>query len=233
MKRNIKVIIISLLAIVLIWCSVIPMSAIEVIRFYGDIDNDAYVTNKHTRIAFLVAAGIYENTLYGLDFEAADIDNDDKITTKDARVILRTAAGQKNLVKLVGYEFANEPDVVADIINDYRFEENHSLVKYNLSTELCDAASLAAEEFATKTGTAYKRANGKYYFDLLDSKGIDYVFADKIVVASSANYERAVADIFADSQASKALLNSTYKNIGIGAYSTDGRTFYWCIFLTK
>lgn len=233
MKRNIKVIFISLLAIAIIWCSVTPMGAIEVIRFYGDIDNDAYVTTKDVRIALLVAAGIYEGTLYGLDFEAADIDDDNRISTQDARIILRTAAGQKAPVKLVGYEFVNEPDVFVDLLNEYRFEADHTLVKYTLSQELCDAADVAVQEYALKTGNAFRQADGSYYYKLLDNMGVQYQAVDKIIISTSANYEKAVKDIVADNQASKSLISNNYKNIGVSAYSTDGRTFYWCIFLTK
>lgn len=233
MKRNIKVIIISLLAIAIIWCSVIPMNAIEVIRYYGDIDNDAYVTTQDARIALLAAADIYEGVLYGVDFEAADMDNDNHITTRDARLVLKTAAGQVAPVKLVGYEFVNEPDVVAELLNDYRFEEDHNLVKYNLSPQLCEAAEYAAQEYALKTGNAFRQADGSYFFKLLDNVGVKYEAVDKIIIASSANYERAIKEIMSDSQAGKALLSNNYTDIGIGTYSTDGRTFYWCIFLTK
>lgn len=209
------------------------MGAVEVVRYYGDIDDDAYVTTVDARTALLVAAGIYDGTLYGMDFEAADIDNDDRITTIDARLILRTAAGQVAKKKLLGYEFQEQPEVFVELLNDYRFEQDHTSIKYTLSPELCNAARLAAEEYATKTGTAFTRENGTYYYKLLDDMGIEYSAADKIVITASANHEKALAAIIADNQAEKALLGNNFSNIGVSAYSADGRTFYWCIFVTK
>lgn len=233
MKKDLKVIIVSVLAIVLIWSSVLPLGAVEVIRYYGDIDDDAYVTTMDARTALLVAAGIYSGTLYGMDFEAADIDNDDRITTVDARIILRTAAGQVARKKLVGYEFQEQPEVFVELLNDYRFEQDHTVTKYTMSPELCDAARIAAEEYAVKTGTAFTRENGTYYYELLDDMGIEYAAVDKIVVTASANHEKALAAIIADNQAEKTLLGNNFENIGVSAYSADGRTFYWCIFVTK
>lgn len=233
MKKDIKVIIVSLLAIVFIWSSVLPSGAIEVIRYYGDIDDDAYVTTVDARLALLVAAGIYDGTLYGTDFEAADIDDDERVTTVDARMILRTASGQVAKKKLVGYEFREQPEVFVELLNDYRFEQDHTAIKYNLSPELCDAARVAAEEYAVKTGTAFTRSNGKYYYSLLDEMNIEYSAVDKIVIISSANHEKALAAVIASNQAEKALLGNNFTDIGVSAYSADGRTFYWCIFLTK
>lgn len=233
MKRNVRVIIVALLAIVLIWSSVPPIGAVQVVRYYGDIDDDAYVTTKDARIALMIASGIYTEPLYGLDFEAADIDHDDDITTMDARIILSVAAGQTALTELVTYEFNPDPDVFVEKLNDYRFEQDHTAIKYNLSPELCDAARLAAQEYATKTGTAFKRENGTYYYDLLDTLGIEYQAVDKIVVSASASYDRALDAMLKDSQSAKSLVNGSFTDIGVSAYSADGRTFYWCVFLTK
>lgn len=233
MKRNAKVIIVTLLAIVLIWSSVPPIGAVQVVRYYGDIDDDAYVTTKDARIALMIASGIYADPLYGLDFEAADIDHDDDITTKDARIILSVAAGHTAQTELVTYEFNPEPEVFVEKLNDYRFNDDHTAIKYDLSTELCDAAKLAAQEYATATGTAYIRENGTYYYELLDTLGIEYNAVDKIVVTSSASYDRALDTMLKDTQSYKALMSGDFTNIGVSAYSADGRTFYWCVFLTK
>ena len=233
MKRNVKVIIVTLLAIVLIWSSVPPIGAVRVVRYYGDIDNDAYVTTKDARIALMIASGIYTEPLYGLDFEAADIDHDDDITTKDARIILSVAAGHTAQTELTAYEFNPEPEIFVEKLNDYRFEQDNTAIKYNLSPELCDAAELAAQEYATKTGTAFIRENGTYYYELLDALGIEYQAVDKIVVTASASYDRALDTMLNDTQAYKALTSGDFTDIGISAYSSDGRTFYWCVFLTK
>ena len=73
----------------------------------------------------------------------------------------------------------------------------------------------------------------KYIRNELDDMGIEYSAVDKIVVTASANHEKALAAVIADSQAEKTLLRNNFTNIGVSAYSADGRTFYWCIFVTK
>ena len=232
MSRNIKVIVTAIVVTVLIWCSVLPFGAIEVVRAYGDVDNDAYVTTEDARIVLKVAAGIDDTALYGLDFEAADLDGDGEITTVDARLVLRTAAGHIETRYMEAFEFNEEPEKFADEINDYRFEQDRKAIKFTLSTELCDVAKVAAQEYVTKTGSAFIREDGTYYYKMLDDMGVEYSRADKIVIPASFGYKQAVDKIIADSQGEKAIMNDEYRNIGIGAYSADGRTFYWCVILT-
>lgn len=232
MSRNFKVIVTAIVVTVLIWCSVLPFGAIEVVRAYGDVDNDAYVTTEDARIVLKVAAGIDDTALYGLDFEAADLDGDGEITTVDARLVLRTAAGHIETRYMEGFEFNEEPEKFADEINDYRFEQDRKAIKFTLSTALCDVAKVAAQEYVTKTGSAFIREDGTYYYKMLDDMGVEYSRADKIVIPASFGYKQAVDKIIADSQGEKAIMNDEYRNIGIGAYSADGRTFYWCVILT-
>ncbi len=233
MSKKIRVIVSLVLAAILLVATAMPFNAIEIHRFYGDIDNDGYVTTEDARIALLVTAGIYKETLRGLDFEAADVDFDGYVTTQDARAILKVAAGQVKESEMTGFEFSENPEDFAEKVNDYRFELNHDAVKFTLSPELCTAARIAAEEFALKTNTAFTREDGSYFYKLLDERGIEYTVADKIVIQSSFSYEYAVEQILADPQAEKSLISSNFSNIGVGAFSQDGRTFYWCIFLTK
>ncbi len=231
-KRMRTIIGLCIVAIILV-STIIPNGAIIVERFYGDIDNDGYVTTEDARIALLVTAGIYEKTLRGMDFEAADVDFDGYVSTQDARIILQVAAGQLKKTSMEGFEFSEKPEDFADKINEYRFEKNHDAVKFHLSPELCTAARAAAEEFALNTNTAFTREDGTYFYKLLDEKGIEYTTVDKIVIQSSFSYEYAVEQILNDSQAEKSLISDNFSNIGVGAFSSDGRTFYWCIFLTK
>lgn len=233
MSRKIRAILVCMLAFLLILVSVIPNSAIKINRLYGDINNDGYVTTEDARIALFVVAQIYERELRGMDFEAADIDGDAVITTQDARLILKAAAGQIEQKPMEGYEFSENPEEFAERINEYRFEDNHEAIKFTLSTELCNAARIAAEEYALKTGSALTREDGTYYYKLLDEMGIEYACADKIIIHSSFGYEQAIDKILSDSQAEKSLTSNNFSNIGVGAFSNDGRTFYWCIFLTK
>lgn len=232
MGKKIKVITVAVVITVFIWLSVIPFGAIEIKRCYGDVDNDAYVTTEDARLALMVAAGIHDE-LYGLDFQAADMNKDGYIKTEDARLILRTAAGQLSEVYMEGYEFSEEPEKFAKLINDYRFEKDRRAIRLVLSDDLCKAAQTAAEEYATQTGTALLRNDGSYYYKLLDEYGVQYTCADKIIVNASFGYSGAASKIFADSQSEKAILSSNFTKIGVGAYSNDGRTFYWCVFVTN
>ena len=232
MSRNFKVIAAAIVVTVLIWCSVMPFGAIEVVRAFGDVDNDAYVTTEDARLVLQIAAGINNTSLYGLDFAAADLDGDGEITTVDARLILRTAAGHIETRFMEGFEFNEEPEKFAEKINDYRFEQDRSTIKYTLSPELCEAAKLAAQEYVTKTGNALIREDGTYYYRILDDMGIEYSRADKMVIAASFGYSQAVDKILSNPQSEKALTDEVYRNMGVGAYSADGRTFYWCIILT-
>ncbi len=232
MSKKVKVITTAVVVTVLIWLWAIPFGAIEITRCYGDIDNDTYVTTTDARIALMVVAGIYEKELFGLDYEAADIDGDGNITTVDARLILRTAAGQLEKKYMTAYEFDEKPEEFTEIVNDYRFEQDHKSIRLTMSPELCEAARVAAEEYATKTGSAFVREDGSYYYKILDEKGIEYTLADKMIVSASFGHAQAAEKLFADRQSEKAIMNKDFRKIGVGAFSTDGRTFYWCVIVT-
>ncbi len=233
MSKKIKVITAAIVVTVLIWLWALPFGAIEIKRCYGDINNDAYVTTEDARIALMVAAGIYEEELLGLDFEAADMNQDDFVNTVDARLILRTAAGHLATEYMEGYEFDEHPEEFTKIINDYRFEKDRKSIKLAMSPELCEAARVAAQEYATKTGSAFLREDGSHYYKILDEMGIEYSCADKMMVTASFGYSQAAKKVLADSQSEKALLSDNFTKIGVGAYSSDGRTFYWCVFVIK
>ncbi len=229
MSKKIKVITTAVIVTALIWLSAIPFGAIEIKRYYGDIDNDGYVTTEDARIALMVAAQIYDKELFGLDFEAADMNGDNRIRTEDARLILRTAAGHIEKVYMEGYEFNEEPQKFAKIINDYRFEQDRKSIQITLSDELCRAAKLAAQEYVLNTDSAFVRADGSYYYTILDEMGIEYTCADKMIVKASFGYEQAARNLLADSQGEKSMLSDNFSEMGVGAYSADGRTFYWCV----
>ena len=94
-------------------------------------------------------------------------------------------------------------------------------------------ARTAAQEYATKTGSSFIREDGSHYYKILDEKGIKYTCADKMITTASFGYVQAAQKILTDAQSEKALLSDNFRNIGVGAFSTDGRTFYWCVILTK
>lgn len=230
MKKAFRLIVIAVVIIAVIVLTAMPFGAVEIKRYYGDINNDAYITTQDAILALSIAAGIYEDTLTGMDFECADIIKDNDINTTDARYILRTAAGQELKKQMEGYEFSENPDLFLKKVNEMRMNEGVSSLK--LSNSLCDAAREAAEEYATKTGTAFAREDGSYYYELLDEKGVSYTFADKIIIPASYGYKETVEELQKIEQSKKALCSKNFKKFGVGAYTKDGHTFYWCIFLT-
>jgi uncharacterized protein YkwD len=233
MRKSLKALLAILIVAAVLSVSVIPNGAIEIKRFYGDVDNDGYVTTNDARVILLVVAGIYEKTLAGVDFAAADMDNDGLITTLDARIALQTAAGQLPEEFMTGYEFSENHEAFAKIINDYRFDKDHNSVKLTLSNELCEVARIAAQEYALKTNSAFIREDGSLFYKLLDEKGIEYTYVDKIVIYSGFGYSQAAEEMLEDFQGEKMLSSATYSKIGVGAYSTDNRTFYWCVFVIR
>ena len=230
MKKTFKALVVAVVITAVIVLSVMPFGAVEIKRYYGDINNDSYVTTQDAIIALSIAAGIYEDELTGMDFECADIIVDNDINTTDARFILRTAAGQELKKHMEGYEFSENPDLFLKKVNEMRIDEGVSALK--LSNPLCNAAREAAEEYATKTGTALSREDGSYYYKLLDEKGISYTYADKIIIPASFGYKETFSALKKIEQSKKALCSRNFKKFGIGAYTKDGHTFYWCIFLT-
>jgi uncharacterized protein YkwD len=230
MKKALKISVIAVVITAIIVLTAMPFGAIEIKRYYGDINNDANVTTQDVIIALSVATGIYQDNLTSMDFEASDMDNDNSITTNDARLILKTAAGQEFKRQMEGYEFSENPDLFLKKVNEMRVDEGASSLK--LSKDLCDIAREAAEEYATKTGTAFAREDGSYYYSLLDEKGVSYTMADKMIIPASFGYKETFDELVKVQQSKKALCSKNFKKFGIGAYTKDGHTFYWCIFLT-
>lgn len=230
MKKALKLIVIAVVITAIIVLSSMPFGAVEIKRYYGDVNNDNYVTTQDVIIALSVATGIYDDYLTGMDFEATDMDDDNDISTNDARLILKTAAGQELKRYMEGYEFDENADLFLKKVNEMRVNEGVSTIK--LSNDLCNIAREAAEEYATKTGTAFVRDDGSYYYKLLDEKGVTYTFADKIIIPASFGYKETFDEVVKVPQSKKALLSNNFKKFGVGAYTKDGHTFYWCIFLT-
>ena len=233
MKKVLKLAVCFLLVAGIVFATAVPYGALEIKRYYGDIDNDGYVTTMDARIVLMAVAGIYNKTLAGVDFEAADLDNDGKLSTNDARLVLKTAAGQLEEDFMVGYEFSENHEAFVKIINDYRFEKDHKSVKLTLSNELCEVARIAAQEYALETGNAFIREDGTLFNTLLDEYGIEYTYLDKIVIYSGFGYQEAAEEMLDDMQGEKMLSSSNFSKIGVGAYSTDNRTFYWCVFVMR
>ncbi len=230
MKKALKISVIAVVITAIIVLTAMPFGAIEIKRYYGDINNDANVTTQDVIIALSVATGIYKDELTSMDFEATDMDYDNSITTNDARLILKTAAGQEFKKQMEGYEFNENPDLFLKKVNEMRINEGVSSLK--LSKDLCNIAKEAAEEYATKTGTAFAREDGSYYYSLLDEKGVSYTIADKMIIPASFGYKETFDELVKVHQSKKALCSKNFKKFGIGAYTKDGHTFYWCILLT-
>ena len=141
-----------------------------------------------------------------------------EITTNDARIILKTAAGQEFKKHMEGYEFSENPDLFLKKVNELRVKEGASSLK--LSKELCDVARLAAEEYAVKTGTAFTREDGSYYYTLLDENGISYNMADKIIIPASFGYKETFDEITKIQQSQKALCSKNFKKFFVCSYSS-------------
>ncbi len=233
MNKKLKAVIAVMIVTVTVFLAVMPFGAVQIKRYYGDIDCDGDVTVQDARIALMAAVKIYEYELTDMDLIAADINGDGEITSVDARLILRIAAGLQKKEEIENYEFSVNSQELVNKINAMRVEKSADATPLVLSDELCMAAQEAAQEYATATGTALFRENGAYYYTLLDEIGISYTFADKMIVESSFGYIQAFEAFASEQQSKKALCSENFNKIGIGAFSDDGITFYWCIFLIK
>ncbi|MBO7179591.1 MAG: hypothetical protein J6V78_04550 [Clostridia bacterium] len=232
MKSVVKKFAVLFVAMALIAVACLPMVAFEVKRYYGDFDNDGKVTVTDARNILCEAIGIYDSTLGEHDFAAADINGDGVLTTADARLALRIAAQLEVKEFMPTYEFNKHEEEIVGFINDYRkTQSENALPDLRLSTELSAAADQAAMEFALQTGTALRRGNGTYYNTLLDEKDIVYNFADKVMCVSTTSYAQCYDKMLSEAQSRKAFLSQNFSEIGIGAFSRDGRTVYWCIIL--
>ena len=233
MKRTVKKIAIAFIVVVLIAMSCLPMVAFEVKRYYGDLDNDGKVTVTDARNILCEAIGIYDSTLGEHDFAAVDIDKDGVLTTKDARLALRIAAQLEAREFMPTYEFNKHEEEILNLVNSYREKQiEGELTDLMLSAELSAAADQAAMEFALQTGTALRRGNGTYYNTLLDEKGISYTFTDKVICVSTTSYAQCYDKMLSELQNRKTFLSENFTEIGVGAFSRDGRTVYWCIIFT-
>lgn len=230
MKKAIKILVSAVVITAIIVLSVMPFGAVEIKRYYGDLNNDSFITTQDAIIALSIAAGIHEDNVTGMEFECADIVKNNKIDTNDARFILRTAAGQETRRQMEGYEFSENAESFLKEVNNMRIKRGTPSLK--LSKDLSAVAKIAAEEYATKTGTALTRNDGSYYYTLLDENNISYTFADKIIIPASYSYKQTLKELESIKQSQKALCSKNFKKLGVGAYTKDGRTFYWCIFLT-
>ncbi|MGN0526107.1 MAG: dockerin type I domain-containing protein [Acutalibacteraceae bacterium] len=230
MSERLKVIISIILITVITVIAAGQFSAVEIVRYYGDVNNDSYVTTDDAKLCLLSVVGI-ESIPTGIDFTAADINKDGKLTTEDARLILKTAAGQISKEAIEGYEFDENPKGFLKLVNGLRADEGVGS-SLTLSNDLCEAAKIAAEEYVTKTGTALTREDGSYYYKLLDENGISYTVADKIIISSSFGYKETFDAMVKVTQSKKALCSKNFSKFGIGAYTKDGHTFYWCVLLT-
>lgn len=232
MKRTVKKIGIIFVALILIVVSCLPMVAFEVKRYYGDVDNDGKVTVVDARTILRAAIDISENTLSEHDFDAADVDGDDKLTTNDARLALRMAAHLEAMEYMPSYEFNKHEEDVLELINEYRkTASDGTLKRLEVSPELCEVADKAAYEYVTQTGSALRRGDGSYYNTLLDENNVTYTVADKVMCVSTTSYAQAFDKIISVKQSCKALTSQNFSEIGVGAYSKDGHTVYWCIIL--
>ncbi len=206
--------------------------ATEVKRYFGDVDNDGTVSADDARTALLCALGISGGEIYGEDYNCADIDRDGTVTIADARLILRTSCELVSPVLMDVTEFDPHEKDFIKLVNAERCK-SVDLNTLIFSDELCKAAQKASKDFCENTGTAFVGSDGGYYYKLLSDSGIKFTFADKIITESGSGYTGAFNKMLNNTQSRKALLSGNFNKIGVGGYSSDGRTFYWCVFLIK
>ncbi len=233
MNKKLKAIIAVVLVSIIVFMVSMPFGAIQVTRLYGDINNDSFVTIQDARIALMIATGIYPETVEGLDFQTTDIDSNGKINLDDVLTILKTAAGFIPTKPIGNFEFTENGAEFTNLVNTYRVQADFAKSYVTYSEDLSNIARIAAEEYATKTGTAFTNFDGSYYYKYLDYAGISYEYADKIVISSSYSHKAAVEAMMRNQQSKKALLSDEFTKIGVGAYTKDARTFYWCVILIK
>ena len=230
MKSLCKKITAAVIAAAFLVLSALPAGALDIKRYYGDIDDDGVVSTSDAREILLMALEISDRELTDTDRACADVNKDDSITVSDARLALLAA------IEITEPEFM--PPIPFDPCTDEFIKEINGLRsrytgkplgELELSAELSDIAFTAAKEFTETTGTAYYTADGSHYYKLLDDNNISYSVADKFVVAASTNYKKAYKELINNEQCKKAMLSSNFSKVGIAAYSNDGRTFYWCM----
>ena len=233
MGRNSKIIISAILIIALIWIWAVPFGAIEIKRYYGDINNDSYVTAKDVILALEAATDIIDQPLEGMDLDAADLNGDGTVDVNEARQILRMSSGLQAKRFMEGYEFDENAYEFLSFVNEYRKSANKNAQDLKISEELCNVARIAAEEYATQTGSALTRADGSFYKTLLKENGVKGTLFDKVIIVSSFGHKQTFDSLLKDTQGRKAICSSNFKKFGIGAYSPNGHTFYWCILLSN
>ncbi len=207
-------------------------SATEVKRYYGDVDDDGTVSASDARTALLCAVNLEGGELSGSDYDCADIDRDGTVTIADARLILRTSCELISPVVMDVTEFDPHEKDFIKLVNTERCK-TVDLNTLAYSETLCKAAQKAAEDFCERTGTAFINSDGSYYFKLLSAEGIKFSSADKIIIESGSGYTGAFNKMMDNAQSKKALLSGNFNKMGVGGYSSDGRTFYWCVFLVN
>lgn len=209
-----------------------PATAIKVKRYLGDVDGDGVVSTEDARSILLLALEISSGSdLTKEELICADVDGNGVINSADARLALLTAIGVNDPVDaLIDFD-AHEEELLSKINYIRRQtlrDENANLV---LSEKLCDLAAEAAKEFVENTGSAYVNGDGSLYYKALENAGVEFGAADKAVIVSNSSYKNAYTQFMSSSQTKKALLSSSFDEIGIGAYSVDGVSFYWCVIL--
>ena len=234
MKKTFSKISAAVLSVIMVLLSVSPAGALKLKRYYGDIDYDGFVSTADARTALVYALEIAGGELYGDDVECADVDISGEVTVADALIILRMAIGTVEKKYMENYEFSPHAKEFVSEVNKIRSKNVYpELKELTYSSTLSKAADEAAREFVEDTGTALYKLDGEYYYKLLDEYGVSYSSADKIIIQAGSGYMDALNKMKSDSQSNKALMNSNFTKMGVGAYTDDGRTFYWCVLLVK
>lgn len=234
MKKTVLTVTAVLLSVFTVLVSVSPAGALKLKRYYGDIDYDGLVSTADARAALIFALEIAGGELYGADADCADVDRCGKVTVADALIILRMAIGTVEKKYMENYEFTPHAEEFVKEVNKLRSKSLYpELDSFTYSDTLSKAADEAAREFVEDTGTALYKLDGGYYYKLLDEYKVRYTMADKIIIQAGSGYMDALNKMKAETQSNKALMNKNYTKMGVGAFTDDGKTFYWCVLLVK
>ena len=91
MKSLCKKITAAVIAAAFLVLSASPAGALDIKRYYGDIDDDGVVSTSDAREILLMALEISDRELTDTDRACADVNKDGSITVSDARLALLAA----------------------------------------------------------------------------------------------------------------------------------------------
>lgn len=168
-------------------------------------------------------------TFYSSNKGIAKVNKKGTITAKkEGSAIITVKVGSKKLTCKIIVKKASEADEIIKIVNiERRSKGLDELTKNNLLT---NAADIRAKEIAKSF--SHTRPNGSSCFTAVPSE-YKYMMLGENIAMGTASYMNAstVMDLWMNSPGHRAnILNSSYNEIGVGIYTTNGCTYYVQVF---